>query len=547
MKANKLKYIALSGAFMLLTAFATISCDDANDWTTDSSYNRLFSVPNMSVSANATDAELTWSTTPGTEYYIIEISLDSLYDDVAMGTGKGSIIYGEDKSITKSPYTLEGLYSDSKYFIRMKAFSSNTPESKWGYMSDFSFKTRTEQIFEKFSVSHDKITLYWPANSTADRIEIIDTNGTVVKSIILTSANLEDGTIVIDGLTPLTSYTAILYNKESKRGVIDFTTTAKVPDADHTAFLQAGDSLNNDLFTTMAEAGYQTVNIALPAGSSYYNENNINIPDGMSVTFFGLPGETQAIIGVKGIDIAGTHSFIKFENVEITGSGRKADGNNTTNDYLFNQSKAATVGAIEFSNSFIHGFKNTPVRLQGSDEKIINLVKFENCIVYGADARTYSLIHVDASKGKGKIENIEFSKTTIVYSGKCLVYSRNTDFTSLILSDCTFSKLLGSGDYLLDCDKNGNGPSQGVTITNCIFGSTLAEGKGIRANDKPVEVTNSYITNDMKITGNKINDLITYDGGETDLFKDPSQYDFTIIDGSFAGKTNCGDPKWYMK
>ena len=77
MKANKLKYIALSGALMLLTAFATISCDDANDWTTDSSYNRLFSVPKMSVSANATDAELTWSTTPGTEYYIIEISLDS--------------------------------------------------------------------------------------------------------------------------------------------------------------------------------------------------------------------------------------------------------------------------------------------------------------------------------------------------------------------------------------------------------------------------------------------------------------------------------------
>ena len=57
-----------------------------------------------------------WSTTPGTEYYIIEISLDSLYDDVAMGTGKGSIIYGEDKSITKSPYTLEGLYSGQQAF-----------------------------------------------------------------------------------------------------------------------------------------------------------------------------------------------------------------------------------------------------------------------------------------------------------------------------------------------------------------------------------------------------------------------------------------------
>ena len=547
MKTNKLKYMACSGVLLLLTVFATVSCDDANDWGTDSSYNRLFSVPKMSVSANATDAELTWTTTPGTEYYLIEVSLDSLYDDIAMGSSKGAIIYGEDKSITKSPYTLEGLYSDSKYFIRMKALSASTPESKWGYMSDFSFKPRTEQIFEKWIISHDKITLYWPVNSVADRIEITDVNGTIVKNVTLTSTNLEDGNIVIDGLTPLTSYTATLYNKESKRGVVDFTTTAKVPDADYTAFLQPGDSLNNDLFTTMAEAGYQTVNVALPAGSTYYNENNLNIPDGMSVTFFGLSGEKQAVIGVKGIDIAGSHSFIKFENVEIAGKAKKADGNSTTNDYLFNQSKASTVGTIEFSNSFISGFKNTPVRLQGSDSKIIDLVKFENCTVYGADSRTYSLIHIDAGSGKGKIDNIEFSKTTVVYSGKCLVYSRNTDFTSLKLSDCTFSKLLGSGDYILDCDKNGNGPSQGVTITNCIFGSTLAEGKGIRANDKPVEVTNSYITNDMKITGNKINDLIPYDGGESDLFKDPAQYDFTIIDSGFTGKTNCGDPKWYMK
>ena len=54
--------------------------------------------------------------------------------------------------------------------------------------------------------------------------------------------------------------------------------------------------------------------------------------------------------------------------------------------------------------------------LSWSDEKIINLVKFENCIVYGADARTYSLIHVDASKGKGKIENIEFSKIRKMFS-----------------------------------------------------------------------------------------------------------------------------------
>ena len=55
------------------------------------------------------------------------------------------------------------------------------------------------------------------------------------------------------------------------------------------------------------------------------------------------------------------------------------------------------------------------------------------------------------------------------------------------------------------------------------------------------------MTSDMNITGNKINGLISYEGGEADLFQDPANKDFTIIDNSFDGKRNCGDPRWYMK
>ena len=105
---------------------------------------------------------------------------------------------------------------------------------------------------------------------------------------------------------------------------------------------------------------------------------------------------------------------------------------------------------------------------------------------------------------------------------------------------------MGNGDYFLDCDKNGNGP-QSIEITNCIFGSTAEAAKGIRANDVEPIVSNSYMTSDMNITGNKINGLISYEGGEADLFQDPANKDFTIIDNSFDGKRNCGDPRWYMK
>lgn len=535
------KHIIGAGALMLLAAFATTSCTEGNDWEVDSSYDRLFSVSSdgISVSSKATSAEVKWNAVPKAEYYIIEVSTDSLYNEVPMG-GANAMVYGEDKSIVESPYTIGNLKADTKYFLRMKSLSSQKNESKWSYYTDYSFTTPTEQIFESLSgsdVDDSSVTLHWEAGADVDRIEITDANGAVVKSVEVTEEAKQKGEMTIDGLQQLTSYTATIYLGDTKRGVLSFTTNAKVPDADYTAYLGAQDSLNNALLEEMAAAGYETVNVALAAGASYKNENAIYIPDGMSVTFFGLPGDAQAVISVKNFDVEGTHSFVRFENVELTGEH---------GDYLFNQSAAATVGSIEFNNCFIHSLKNTPFRLQGSNEKVINTLSFNNCIIYGAESRSYSLVHVDASSGKGKVENIVFTNSTVVYTGKCFVYCKNTDFTSLKVADCTFSKAMGSGDYFLDCDKNGNGP-QSIEITNCILGSTSAEAKGIRANDVVPVVSNSYMTSDMKITGNKINGLNTYEGGEADLFQDPENRDFTIIDNSFDGKRNCGDPRWYMK
>lgn len=148
---NKIQYIALSGAALLLTAFAATSCDDANDWSTDASYDRLFSSPKISVSANALDAEVTFTTVPNAEYYVIEVSKDSLYDAISMGGTASSILYGEDKSIVKSPFTIDGLDSDSKYFLRIRSYAAGKSESLWGYLTDKSFKTRTEQIINGYS------------------------------------------------------------------------------------------------------------------------------------------------------------------------------------------------------------------------------------------------------------------------------------------------------------------------------------------------------------------------------------------------------------
>lgn len=536
-----LKYFAIAGSFVSMLALGVTSCTDANDWDVDSSYDRVFSVQQdkISVSEEATSAEVSWTKVKGAENYIIELSTDSLYDEIEIGQN-GAMVFGLEELITESPYVVNGLVPDTKYFLRIKAAAESKNDSKWSYLSDYSFTTKTEQIFESITgndLKAESVTLHWEAGADVERIDITDNNATLVVSYPLSDTEKAEGTATISGLTPLTSYVATLYLGETKRGVLEFTTTAKVPDADFTYNLAAGESLDNDLITNLYEQGYESINITLESGAEYSYDETLVIPDGMSVTFFGLPGEQKAVIKLGLLDLAGTHAYVNFENVELTGK-----------QYLVNQSTECAVGEMKFSNCFIHDFTNTPVRLQGSSVKTIVDLSFENCIIYGATSRTYSIVHVDAGSGKGKVENISFKNTTIVYTGKSLVYSKNTDFTSMLLQNCTLSKVICSkDDYLLDCDKNGNGPSQGVIIENTIIGSTFTtEAKGIRASGD-ITVINSYQTKDVYITGNKIDDLLDYEGTETQLFKDPANFDFTIIDNSFAGKDNCGDPRWYIK
>lgn len=539
---KNIKYIAGTGVLMLMSAFSFVSCTDGNDWDVDKSYDRVFSVQEdkISVSEDATTAEVSWTTVTGATSYIIEISTDSLYNDIEMG-GSNAVVYGSDNSIVESPYVITGLKADTKYFLRMKAVADGKQDSRWSYLDDYSFTTKTEQIFESLSgndLKAESVTLRWEAGADVERIDITDANGAVVVSYNLSADEKTAGTATISGLTSLTSYTATLYLGEIKRGVLEFTTTAQVPDADFTYNLAASDSLNNAVLEDLLAQGYQTVNVTLAAGAKYYNEETLDIPDGMSVTFFGMPGDKQAVVGVKNFNLEGTHAFVNFENIELTGE---------YGEYIINQDVEATVGTVKFSNCFIHDFKQCPVRMKESDAKVINELIFEKCTVYGSTSRTYSLVHVDAGSGKGTIQNVRFTQSTIVYTGKSFVYSKNTNFTSLVIEDCTLSKVIGSGDYLLDCNSDSYGPSEGVTIKNTILGSTSTEkAKGIRASGN-VTVDNSYQTSDVYFTGNKFSGLTDYEGTEAQLFQDPANFDFTIIDNSFAGKDNCGDPRWYKK
>ena len=71
-------------AFVAASLFALTACTDGNDWDVDKSHDRLFGINSNNISVEAEDvtAILSFTGVPGAQYYIVEISTDSLYDDI---------------------------------------------------------------------------------------------------------------------------------------------------------------------------------------------------------------------------------------------------------------------------------------------------------------------------------------------------------------------------------------------------------------------------------------------------------------------------------
>ena len=184
----------------LAVALCAAACADENDWDVDSSFDRLFGVANDALDVNEGDtwAEVVFEGFRGTEYFVIEVSTDSLTDEMEMGASPNSIVYGEDQSITASPDTIRGLLGETKYFLRIKACSAATPDSKWVYFDNgdggTSFTTLAEQIFNTptaADMSDEYINLTWTPGAEVTHITVTTPDGTpVMDDIILPEVRL---------------------------------------------------------------------------------------------------------------------------------------------------------------------------------------------------------------------------------------------------------------------------------------------------------------------------------------------------------------------
>ena len=115
---------------MLLGGASFTACTETNDWDVDPAYDRLFHSSKVSVSPGEDQAEVTFKKMPDAEFYVIEISTDTLFDEVE--TTEHSIYFGdkEDARITTSPYTMTGLEGSTKYYFRILMIQNQTIASQ---------------------------------------------------------------------------------------------------------------------------------------------------------------------------------------------------------------------------------------------------------------------------------------------------------------------------------------------------------------------------------------------------------------------------------
>lgn len=552
----------LGTASMMALALSATSCTDGNDWDVDGSLSRLFglngdkiTVETAETSATVTFSAFTSKAVPSPEYYVFEVSKDSLYE----GVENANIIkFGEDKTLTSSPVVLSGLDGDSKYYMRVKAMSSTSNESKWVYYKDgSSFKTKAEQIFnnvEATDLFEDHVNLSWTPGADVTHITYANTNDAEnIQTINLTDEEKAAGKYTLGGLNPTSTYTITIYKNDVKRGQLQVTTPAAMPAANFKYSLASDVTvISQDLIDEIAEkakaaAGNETnysATIGIPAGAkvALYGINdsdggktNVTIPDGMSVTFFGLAGGDAPTINLdKNFDIAGSHAFIKFQNVKLEENGAS---------YFINQSKACTVSEFTLEDCEVSNIKNSFFRLQGSDAKSIIKLTLKNSIFTKLCAG-YGFINIDAGSGAGHLDNVEIDGCTfnsICVTGKVFIFSKKTNMQDITIKNSTFYNCNGNGQYFVDFNDAKFGPNT-FTIENCIFGKSADErtDKNIRSKT-PANVANSFRTTDFfKV----IKGVYDTEFSSDQLFTDPANGNFTIKAGTL--KEKAGDPRWYV-
>ncbi len=555
---KNIKNIQLAAFFAVI--FVVGAFTSCNDDLTLKSLPYLFRPVNFAATLNKTVATISWAAVDSAKSYTLQVSMDSTF--------KSRMV---DTTTTKLFITKE-FAGETTFYARVRANAGDTTKNS-KFNATLSFKTPKENIFLGYGTSNNTGNLYsaymnnantldikWQPGANATHLILTSADGSIRDSVSLLAPQLTSGEKAVTSLSKSTWKVAI-YNGSILRG-----TTYGLVEGD--VILGPTDNLRTALDNaTSGQIIMLSPGVTYAIGGAAYNfSKNVKVksfsPISRSVVCMTTSGTTTpptTTSNMMGVVASSAIDSLVFENIDFTGYC----DNNTSSikiGYLFSNKVACTVTNLKFTNCNIHNLGNTTMRLSGgtptASQRISNLI-YNGCVISESGfASGYALVNI--SKSSDYIDNIVISNSTLYnfsYPVISIVQTATTPMTSVSISNCTFnqtSQNAGGTRVLFNFDYMAL--TNGISIKNCIFGSSGAATAGLKTTNATVAttITGCYYTSDFVdetlVAGVSYSikpSMSGYSGNSTSLWKSPLTGDFTLIDTSFKGKGVAGDLRVY--
>ncbi|MCB0647685.1 MAG: DUF4957 domain-containing protein [Saprospiraceae bacterium] len=489
------------------------------------------------------------------ESYTIEVSQDEF------ATVEYSVTVDTNYVLLNSAVLGDDLLYNTLYQVRAMANASNAEfDSKLADLGS----VRTQRfpsiqlLPRAYDVTDTKARVRWvPSGAAISGVKIFTKEDVKLKSPLasypVNSEENEAGEVIIDGLTPSTSYQVAIYSGSTLRGWVDYTTLVAGIDPNGANVVNLSDSDDPDALKNVIDGAADGAVFLLKKGVRY------NVPTSelsKSITIvgaYGLIEERASLFTTSDWKIAKGSQIDHVVFQDLIFIGEDPGG-----DYVFNPSHSGdktVIKDLKFLNCEVTSLRGI---LRIRSDCFVNNFTIDNSIVHNLG--NYGVFTTDTDgDGKASIDNVSFTNSTF-YQMTIFVTSRQ-NIQSFVIDACTFNDFTQAGQQTFRF-RGGDGRNNvvnGLTISNSIFGHgwdvAMSGDKAVAFNreglkNTSLSITNTWATADFAVvegTGMAGFPPATYNKDASSLWQLPADGIFNFKDAGFAGKFDSGDPRWRAK
>lgn len=482
--------------------------------------------------SNGNWIKVSWQAIKGAASYTAEVSRDSFKTVAAAITADTNYVL------------FENLAYDKLYQVQVRAnagdTSHNSNTSFLGEIKTARFPTILN-VPTLSEVNDNSVKVSWTTGGAAvtDIKILLASDSSVATAAVINSTDVTNEYKIVSGLAGSTGYIIYLYSGSTVRGWADFTTRAPLTgNLVDLREITGRPSVLADTIPLIASGS----TIVLKRGETYEINTSINLDKTLSfVAGNDLLVPDQPVIYMPAnfnITSGASIDSLIFRDVTIRGS-------DYASKYCFNINTDCSIGKLRFESCLAEIMRGL-VRTQ-SKPVLINDFEIENCVIDSIAG--YGVLTVDVTSSK--VNNIKITNSTI-YKAEKVITSRNNS-NSLIIENCTFNEAPRGGNYFIDYSISGtNEVATPISFKFNILGSGKSNSgntdvRGYRVGPNTViDVSSVYTTSDFLSTNatGPLPNLIPYTRSSTDIWEDPLNGNFKIVDNLFPGRNTAGDPRW---